>query len=71
MQAARLMQRVGPVYQLNAQAAGIQGTVELAALIGKDGSVQSLQVLSSNTDPDLAEAAKDTVRQWRYSAAWF
>jgi TonB family protein len=66
VQAASLIQKVAPVYPPHAQAAGIEGTVELIAVIGKDGSVLSLQVQSRGVDPDLAAAAKEAVSQWRY-----
>jgi protein TonB len=36
----------------------------LMAVIGKDGTVQNLQVVSGH--PMLARAALDAVRQWRY-----
>jgi protein TonB len=38
--------------------------VELHAIIGTDGSVQSLQVVSG--DPLFINSAKDAVLQWRY-----
>jgi TonB family protein len=67
VQAARLIKRVVPAYPPNAQAGGIQGTVELEAVIGKDGSVLSLHTLSSGVDTELAAAAKGAVSQWMYS----
>jgi outer membrane biosynthesis protein TonB len=36
-------------------------------VIGKDGSVMNLNVLSRGVDSDLVEAATNAVRQWRYS----
>lgn len=44
--------------------ARISGTVRLQGIIGKDGSIQQLQVLSG--PPLLVQAALDAVRQWRY-----
>jgi protein TonB len=38
--------------------------VRLHAIIGKDGSVQQLEVLTGH--PLLVQAALDAVRQWRY-----
>jgi protein TonB len=69
VQPASLVSRVNPAYPSTSQAAGIEGTVELLAIVGKDGAVHSLQVQSSNADHDLVEAAKSAVSQWRYSPA--
>ena len=38
--------------------------MELEALVGKDGSVQQLKLVSG--DPQLAAAAADAIRQWRF-----
>jgi len=58
---------VNPVYPASMRAAGRAGTVPLDALIGTDGSVAFVRVLSSNVHPDLAAAAVDAVRQWKFS----
>jgi protein TonB len=42
----------------------IQGAVVLQALVKEDGSVQQLKVLTGNSD--LAMAAIDAVRRWRF-----
>jgi protein TonB len=42
----------------------VSGTVRLRAIIGKDGSVSQLEVLSGN--PILTQAAVVAVREWRY-----
>jgi protein TonB len=42
----------------------IEGTVVLDALVGKDGKVTSVRVVSGNSL--LAAAALRAVRQWRY-----
>jgi protein TonB len=39
--------------------------VELHAIIGTDGSIQALQVISG--DPLFYQSALDAVRQWRYT----
>ena len=39
----------------------------LEALIGVDGSVASVRVISAQVHPDLAQAAMDAVRQWKFS----
>ena len=59
-----LVSRVEPDYPTVAHEARIQGTVVLDAVIGKDGSVERLQVVSGN--PLLSQAAIDAVKQWRY-----
>jgi protein TonB len=59
-----LIHDVKPQYPLQARKAKIEGTVILLAVIGKDGSVQNVQVKSGL--PLLAEAAIEAVKQWRY-----
>ena len=59
-----LINRIEPTYPPLAQQARIQGVVVLTAIIGKDGSVQRLQVVSGH--PLLAPAAIAAVKQWRY-----
>jgi protein TonB len=46
--------------------AGLEGVVPLEAIIGRDGTVQSLRVVSAQVHPDFARAAIDAVRQWRF-----
>ncbi len=58
------MHRFPPEYPEEAKQARIQGTVRLDVIIGKDGGVQELNVLSG--DPTLAQAAARAVREWRY-----
>lgn len=43
---------------------GIQGDVILAAIIGRDGRIENLHVVSGH--PMLVPAAVDAVKQWRY-----
>jgi protein TonB len=59
-----LIQEVKPVYPPPARQAGVQGEVILQAVIGKDGRIQNLRVISGN--PLLVKAARDAVIQWRY-----
>ena len=65
IEAAKLISRVQPAYPVIAIQARIQGNVVLHAIIGGDGRVSELQVLSGH--PLLVNAALDAVRQWRYS----
>lgn len=64
VQAARILRRVAPVYPRDAVAAHISGTVRLHVIIGKDGSLKHLEIVSG--PPALREAAFDAVRQWKY-----
>jgi periplasmic protein TonB len=64
VQAALLINRVQPVYPPLARQTRIAGTVRLHAIISKQGSVESLEVLSGH--PLLVRAAMDAVQQWRY-----
>lgn len=59
-----LVHQVKPVYPPLARQARIQGTVMLQAIIGKDGSIENLRLVSGH--PMLAPAAIEAVRQWRY-----
>jgi TonB family protein len=55
---------VEPIYPADAKAAGIQGTVILDAVIGKDGQISSLKLVSG--PPELTKAAWAAVKQWTY-----
>jgi TonB family protein len=60
----KLLQRVAPVYPPDAKAAGVSGTVVLKAVIGKDGLLNSIRVVSGSSL--LQQAAIDCVKQWKY-----
>jgi protein TonB len=64
VQAALLVNKVTPVYPPLARQTRISGTVRLHAIISKNGSIQSLEVISGH--PLLVRAAMDAVQQWRY-----
>jgi periplasmic protein TonB len=64
VQAARIINRVQPVYPALARQTRISGTVRLHAIIGKDGTIQQLEVMSGH--PLLQQNALEAVRQWRY-----
>lgn len=55
-----LIRRVQPIYPPIARSAGIQGSVLLRAVIGRDGSIEKMQVLSGH--PLLVKAAVDPCR---------
>jgi len=61
-----LISTVVPMYPTLARQARIQGTVVLDADISKDGTVETLQVISGH--PLLVQAALDAVKQWRYKS---
>ena len=44
----------------------ISGTVRLHAIIGKDGTIVSLEQVNKLVDSRLAEAAMEAVKQWIY-----
>jgi protein TonB len=59
-----LIFKIAPEYPTVARTARIQGSVVLHAIIGTDGTVQQLQVISGN--PLLASPALNAVKNWRY-----
>jgi TonB family protein len=59
---------VKPKYPERLQAAKIGGVVTLDALIGTDGTVPDVRVVSG--DPDLGNAAVEAVRQWEFSPTY-
>lgn len=58
---------VKPVYPSTMREAGREGVVPIEAMIGPDGSVTSVRVLSADVHPDFAIAAADAVRQWKFT----
>lgn len=65
LQLGHLVSRVEPIYPEEAKQQGIQGTVRLHAIIGRQGTVANLEPLGGS--PILAAAAINAVRQWRYT----
>jgi periplasmic protein TonB len=59
-----LVHQVRPVYPPLARSARIQGSVVLQAVIGKDGSIQNLRLVSGH--PMLTSSAMEAVKQWKY-----
>jgi protein TonB len=62
--AANLIKKVTPTYPPLAKQARISGQVRFTAIIGKDGTIQNLQLVSGH--PLLVAAAQDAVKQWIY-----
>jgi protein TonB len=65
MQPPRKLTHVDPIYPQVAQAARIEGTVILEAVVGVDGRVTSVRVLRSI--PLLDQAAVDAVKRWSFT----
>lgn len=65
VQRGRIINQVVPVYPRQLRSEGVEGMVVLEGMIGKDGVVQGLKVVSTD-HADLAMAALDAVREWRY-----
>lgn len=61
---AMVLEQPKAAYPLGARDAGVQGTVTLRATITKEGNVTNVSVVSG--EPQLTQAAIDTVQRWRY-----
>ena len=64
VQQANLIHKVQPIYPPQAKQDHVQGKVQFSVLIGKDGHIQTLTLVSG--EPVLVNAAKDAVSQWVY-----
>lgn len=64
VQSAKLVRQPKPNYPPLAKQARIQGAVKFQAVIGKDGTIKNLQLVSGH--PLLVQAATDAVKQWVY-----
>jgi protein TonB len=64
MMEGNLLHRVQPDYPALAKAAHIQGTVVLRAIIGKQGTIEHVQVVDGH--PMLVRAAMEAVSRWQY-----
>ena len=65
LQMGLLVRRVDPVYPEEAKQRGVEGSVNLHVVFGREGAVQSLTPLSG--PPLLVPAAMNAVHQWRFS----
>jgi TonB family protein len=63
-QSANVITKVTPVYPPLAKAAHVTGTVSLAVIISKAGTVDEVEVISG--DPLLVPSALEAVKQWVY-----
>ena len=64
VQMAKLVKKVIPEYPPLARSARISGVVHLIGIIGRDGTIRNLQLVSGH--PLLARAALEAVQQWVY-----
>jgi len=63
----RIVNQTAPAYPSSARSMALGGVVKLEALVAPDGSVKAVDVKSGH--PVLAQAAANTVRQWRWEPA--
>lgn len=66
VQAANLIRKVTPIYPATAKLDGVEGTVIMKAVIGKEGNILSLEQVNKMVDQRLVEVALDAVKQWQY-----
>jgi protein TonB len=64
IQSLRIIEQVKPVYPELAKLSRTEGTVTLQILIGKDGKVAKVDIVSGPAL--LTRAASDAVKQWKY-----
>lgn len=65
----RVVRSVSPVYPETQRLTNVTGTVRLRLLIGRDGSVEDISVVSSSGSRPLDNAALNACRRWRFTAA--
>ncbi|HOC42858.1 MAG TPA: TonB family protein [Thermoanaerobaculales bacterium] len=65
-----LLTQVTPEYPKMAQRTGVEGEVEVEVLVGADGAVEDVRVVTvSRPGVGFERATTDAVRQWRYKPA--
>ncbi len=62
-----LVTQVPPDYPMWAREQGVSGTVEVMALIGRDGTVKDTRI--THSIPQLDDYARGAVKQWRFKPA--
>ena len=60
----QLDQESCPGLSATGETAGVQGVVRFTAVVGKDGKIQNLKVISG--PPPLVDAASEAVKRWVY-----
>jgi periplasmic protein TonB len=64
IQSLRLLDQVKPVYPELAKLSRTEGSVTLQVLIGKEGKVEKVEIVSGPAL--LTRAASEAVKQWKY-----
>jgi TonB family protein len=59
-----VMKKVQPTYPASAMRMRVEGAVQLMATISKNGDISAVKILSG--DAQLARAAADAVKRWKY-----
>ncbi|MFZ0418380.1 MAG: TonB family protein [Candidatus Sulfotelmatobacter sp.] len=59
-----LIKNTPPTYPANALRMRVEGSVQLLATVSKNGDISAVKILSG--DANLARAAADAVKQWKY-----
>ena len=67
MVAPKKVRDVRPVYPEQERRAARDATVKIGAVIGTDGSVRDMRLLSS-ADADFVNAAMDAISRWQFTA---
>jgi protein TonB len=62
---AAVVTKISPVYPPMARQLKIEGAVEVDAVIGEDGQVESVSIVSGN--PMLTKPAADALRKWKFT----
>jgi protein TonB len=70
VQYSKMSKMVRPEYPAHLKDAGIEGTVLLEAVIGREGKVLNLKTVNSLVHQDLTKAAMDAVSQWEYQPTY-
>jgi len=65
-QLPRIVREVKPQYTATAMRAQVHGTIELQAIVDRDGSVRHVEVFRSLDPGGLDEQAVKAVEQWRF-----
>src|SRR5262249_761719 len=67
LKAPTKLRDVRPIYPPPMRDAGLEGLVPIEAVIDRDGLVTTVRLVSALVHPELAKAASDAVKQWRFS----
>ncbi len=62
----RVLVKLPPFYPLGAKARGIEGVVDLVFIVGADGAVGNIEVVSSHPGEIFAESAVNAVKRWKF-----